>query len=50
MPELELTDTERRELTQVLAEGNEAVRRGEAQVMSIDEMMTGASNSSSNKP
>ena len=42
LPELELTHAERRELTEALKEGNEEIQRGEAQVMSIDEIMAEA--------
>ena len=42
MPEVKLTRAERRELTEALKEGNEEIQRGEAQVMSIDEIMAEA--------
>ena len=42
LPELELTDEERTEVTEALREADEAARRGEARVMSVDEIMAAA--------
>ena len=39
LPELELTDAERDELTEALKEADEAKKRGETKSMTVDELM-----------